>query len=67
MSAGMIMVLWKGGLMFGLPIAFASWELYQLRRMRLEDEAKVRATAEAGSMVPTPAAKPARVKVLEPA
>jgi hypothetical protein len=46
MSAGMIMVLWKGGLTFGLPIAFGLWELYRLRRMRLEDEAKTRAAAE---------------------
>jgi hypothetical protein len=67
MSAAMIMVLWKGGLMFGLPIAFASWELYQLRRMRLEDEAKARTAAEAGFMAPAPAAKPAKVKILKPA
>jgi hypothetical protein len=70
MSAAMIMVLWKGGLAFGLQIAFASWELYQLRKMRLEGEAKARAAAaEARRPAPAQAVEPgerARVKVLEP-
>ena len=36
----MIVVLWKGLLGFGLPIAFGFWELYQLRKERLKDGAK---------------------------
>ena len=70
MSSGMIVVLWKGGLTFDLPIAFGLWELYQLRRMRLEDEAKARAAPEAerGTVAPVAeAAAPAKVKILEPA
>ena len=69
MSAGMIMVLWKGGLTFGLPIAFGLWELYQLRRMRLEDEAKARAAAETERPAPAQAVDAGarvKVKVLEP-
>lgn len=37
MSAGMIFVLWKGVLTFGLPVAFGFWDLYQLRKERLKD------------------------------
>jgi hypothetical protein len=69
MSAGMIMVLWKGGLTFGLPVAFGLWELYQLRKMRIEDEAKARPAAETGRPAPAQAvdAGPrAKVKVMEP-
>jgi hypothetical protein len=53
MSAGMIVVLWKGPLGFGLPIAFSFWELYQLRKERLKDEAKA---AAAGTRAGAPVA-----------
>lgn len=54
MSSGMIVVLWKGLLGFGLPIAFGFWELYQLRKERLKDGAK--AAAAAGTRVGAPVA-----------
>jgi hypothetical protein len=37
MSAGLLFVLWKGVLGFGLPIALGLWELHRLRRYREED------------------------------
>ena len=40
MSAGMLFVLWKGFLGFVLPIGVGFWELHQLRKYRLADEAK---------------------------
>ena len=67
MSAGMIFVLWKGLLGFGLPIAFAVRELYLLRQERLKDQAKAAALAAQASTTPEqsdeqPAAKPARLR-----
>ena len=37
MSSGMLFVLWKGLLGFGVPIALGLWELHRLRRYRDED------------------------------
>jgi hypothetical protein len=50
MSSGMLFVLCKGLLGFGLPLAFGFWQLHDLRRERLKDEAKAAAGAgECGS------------------
>jgi hypothetical protein len=54
MSAGMIFVLWKGVLAFGLPVAFGFWELYQLRKERLKDEARAAPILSARNTRPEP-------------
>jgi hypothetical protein len=41
MSAGLIFVLWKALLGFGLPIAVGLWELRNLRKFREQDAAEL--------------------------
>ena len=69
MSAGMLFVLWKAVLGFGLPIALGLWELHRLRQYRDQDReelARHRDEPQSVPRAPTPrAAAPA--KVLEPA
>lgn len=46
MSAGVIFVLWKAFLGFGLPVALGIWELRKLRPYREQDRAEIEAMAE---------------------
>lgn len=58
MSAGMMFVLWKGVLGFGLPIALGIWELYRLRKYRDEDAGQARPPFEPEPAPPAPVAQP---------
>lgn len=65
MSSGLLFVLWKGLLGFGLPIALGLWELHRLRRYRDVDAADGRSAFEPQAPVPpppAPAAAPTRVR-----
>lgn len=58
MSSGMLFVLFKGLLGFGLPLAFGFWQLHDLRRERLKDEAKALGGAGACGSTPVRHVKP---------